>query len=261
MFARRLGSHGQKTPTMQCLSLARTLGQIANAERLARSSPCNRSTVEHLPMPSVPVMMMMMVMMPMPPGPLPLTALPLAALLRIGRHAPEPMAPPSTLLTLLAAVLGASAPPTLGELPSEFLPFPTLPVRALPNTSATVIFAAEISHDNSSPVLHVALLAGGVPGRGRGRRFRGVGGEAFDEGEDVEPLFFHELVVPFGIEIGRGGVAGGIVVRIEDAEFGADLEARDEVRLLEVASEVAVLAHVCEQLQRHQHILFPRHGC
>lgn len=76
----------------------------------------------------------------------------------LGSHAPEAMAAPCTFLALFAAILGAAAATTLRELPCELLPFAALPVSALTYAATALVFAAEIAHHHSRPVLHVALL-------------------------------------------------------------------------------------------------------
>lgn len=73
----------------------------------------------------------------------------------ISCHAPMPMKNPSTLLTLLTAILCSPTPPTLGELSSIFLPLAALKVRALANAAPQIVLAAQIPHDHAGPVLHV----------------------------------------------------------------------------------------------------------
>jgi hypothetical protein len=77
-----------------------------------------------------------------------------------GGHAPEAMAAPCALLAFLAAVFRPSASPTFGELASKLFPFPALPICALSNAASILVFAAQVSHHDASPVLHIALLLG-----------------------------------------------------------------------------------------------------
>lgn len=86
--------------------------------------------------------------------------------------APVTMVDPRTLLTLLAAVLGATAASALGKLALVFLPLATLIVGALANASSRVILPAEIPHHHTRPVLHVLGVVSN--------------GELLDQGEDIE---------------------------------------------------------------------------
>jgi hypothetical protein len=43
-------------------------------------------------------------------------------------------------------------------LPCEFFPFPTLIVRALSYSTTAIIFSTQISHYNSSPILHILAV-------------------------------------------------------------------------------------------------------
>ena len=65
---------------------------------------------------------------------------------------------PGTLLALLAAVFRSPASSALGKLSCELLPFPALIVCTLPNPTPTIVLAAQISHYNSCPVLHVLAM-------------------------------------------------------------------------------------------------------
>lgn len=76
---------------------------------------------------------------------------------RIGSDTPKSVTSPGTFLTFLAAVFGPSAAATLRELTLVLFPLATLPICTL-SDSSLFIFAAEITHDHTSPVLHVALL-------------------------------------------------------------------------------------------------------
>lgn len=67
-------------------------------------------------------------------------------------NAPEAVAAPSAFLALFRAVLGATAAAALCKLPCELFPLATLPVSALSNTTARVVFPAKVAHDHSCPV-------------------------------------------------------------------------------------------------------------
>lgn len=96
------------------------------------------------------------------------------------RNTPVPMVNPRALLTFFTAVLCPPAPSAFGKLPGVFLPFAALIIRALPNATTSVVFAAQVPHDNSSPVLHVL-------GMMSHREF-------FDQGEDVEVVWLEILI-------------------------------------------------------------------
>lgn len=65
---------------------------------------------------------------------------------------------PGTLLTLFAAVLCSAAPTALSKLPCEFLPFPALVVGTLSNATTGIVLAAQVTHNNSGPVLHIRAV-------------------------------------------------------------------------------------------------------
>ena len=73
-------------------------------------------------------------------------------------HAPEAVATPGAFLAFLGAVLGATAATTFGELTGEFFPFAALPVGALADAAARVVFAAEVAHNDAGPVGHIVVL-------------------------------------------------------------------------------------------------------
>lgn len=65
---------------------------------------------------------------------------------------------PGALLTLLAAVLCPAAPTALSKLPGELFPFTTLVISALSNPTPGIVLAAEITHDDAGPVLHISTV-------------------------------------------------------------------------------------------------------
>lgn len=69
-----------------------------------------------------------------------------------------PVEGPCTLLTIFTAVFCPSTTPTLSELPRVFLPFPTLVVCALTDAASRVVFAAQIPHNDTCPILHVGAV-------------------------------------------------------------------------------------------------------
>src|ERR1700760_1094224 len=94
--------------------------------------------------------------------------------------APMSMVQPSALLALFAAILGSPATSALGKLSCELFPLAALVVRALSDTSAGVVFAAEISHDYSGPVLHVRRVM--------------ANRKLLDQGENVEIVILGVLL-------------------------------------------------------------------
>ena len=66
--------------------------------------------------------------------------------------APEAMAAPRAFLALFGAVLCAAAAAAFCELPCVLFPFATLPVSTLSDTTARVVFPAEVTHDYACPV-------------------------------------------------------------------------------------------------------------
>ena len=79
-------------------------------------------------------------------------------LLRAGSDAPVSVVCPGALLALFAAVLSSTAAAALSKLTRVLLPFPALPVGTLPNASPSVILAAQVSHNNTGPVLHIGTV-------------------------------------------------------------------------------------------------------
>jgi len=102
-----------------------------------------------------------------------------------------PVEHPSTLLAFLAAVLRPPASATFGKLPCELLPFTTLIVCTLSDPTTAVVLAAQISHHNSCPVLHVLAVVSDS--------------KLLDERENVE-VVWEEVFFFFGI---AGGGRGG----------------------------------------------------
>lgn len=72
----------------------------------------------------------------------------------VGRYAPESVAAPRSLLAFFAAVFSSSAPSALGKLSCVFLPLATLPVCALADPTSALVFATQVTHNHSRPVLH-----------------------------------------------------------------------------------------------------------
>ena len=160
------------------------------------------------------------------------------------------MVHPRALLTLLAAVLGPTAPTALGELSRVALPLAAPIVRTLSDAAAVVVLAAEVAHDDPGPVLHVVRV---MPDR-----------ELLHQREDVkvvrQEILLHRLVVLVLVDASGPGGGGSASVGVQQVEFLADLEPGHEVRVLKVRPQVAVLGHVGQQLQRHEHVLVPGHG-
>jgi len=152
---------------------------------------------------------------------------------------------PSTLLTFLAAVLCASTPTTLSKLPGELLPLAAFVVGTLSNASTGIILAAEVPHNNTSPVLHVGTVVADC--------------EFFHQRENIIVIWQEIFLFQFLFPIHRHRFRIG-VLRVKQVEFLADLEAGDQVAVLEIRSQVAVLGNVCKKLQGHQDILFTGHG-
>ena len=129
------------------------------------------------------------------------------------------------------------------------LPFTALIVSALADAATSIIFAAEVSHDNTSPVLHVSTV---VPHC-----------ELLDEREEIEVIGKQILFVISIFIVDLRNVLilvhGGDVL-VNSSKLLADLETRDKVALLEIGAETTVLGDVCKKLQRHEHIFLPRHS-
>jgi hypothetical protein len=155
---------------------------------------------------------------------------------------------PCALLALFAAVFGASASTTLGKLASVLFPFAALVVCTLADTSTCVILTAEISHNNAGPVLHISAVVADC--------------ELLDQWEEVEVVGEQVLLI-VGIFIVDLGLLlffiHGRHVLINGSELLANLEARNEMALLEIGAKTAVLRDIGKKLQRHEHILLSRH--
>ena len=65
---------------------------------------------------------------------------------------------PGALLALFAAVLCPAAPTALSELPGELFPLTTLVISALSNPAPGIVLAAEVTHDDAGPVLHISTV-------------------------------------------------------------------------------------------------------
>lgn len=73
-------------------------------------------------------------------------------------YTPEAVAAPGTFLALFGAVLCATAAAALCELPCVLFPLAALPVGALSDAAARVVFPTEVAHDYACPVRHVIVL-------------------------------------------------------------------------------------------------------
>jgi hypothetical protein len=123
-----------------------------------------------------------------------------------------------------------------------------LVVCTLADAAASVIFAAEVSHDNASPVLHISTVIAHC--------------ELLNEREEVE-IVGKQILFVVGIFIVDLRnvlffVHGGDIL-VNGSKFFADLETRDKVALLEIRSKTTVLGDICKKLQRHEHVFLPRH--
>lgn len=127
--------------------------------------------------------------------------------------APVTMIHPRGFLTIFAAVLGAAATATLGKLSLELFPFTALVVCALPNATSRLVLAAEIPHDDASPVLHVF---GVMTHR-----------KLFHQGEDVDIVRKHVLLLFLWRFDRRRSF-------FQHLKFTVDFELRHEVRVLEI---------------------------
>jgi hypothetical protein len=159
---------------------------------------------------------------------------------------------PRTFLTFLAAVLGASTSATFGELASVLLPLATLIVGTLPDAASSLVLAAQISHNDSCPVLHIGAVV--------------AHSELLHKREEVEiireDIFLVILLVAnyllFFLFFFRV-LKRSVLVAVKQGEVFADLQSRYEVALLEVGTQAAVLGDISKQLERHQNVLLARH--
>jgi hypothetical protein len=159
------------------------------------------------------------------------------------------MESPCTLLALFAAVFGSSASATLGKLTSVLFPLTALVVGTLTDASTGVVLAAEISHDHASPVLHISAVVADC--------------ELLNEREKVEVVVEQILFVIGVLVINLRNFILLIHSRrvlVNGGKLLANLEARDKVTLLEIRAKTTVFRDVSKELQRHEHILLPRHG-
>jgi hypothetical protein len=150
---------------------------------------------------------------------------------------------PSTLLALFAAVLGPPASAALGKLTGVLFPLATLVVCTLADASTSVVLAAEVSHNNTSPVLHISAVVANC--------------ELLNKWEEVK-VVGEQILLIVGVLVIH---LGNFLFTIEHGEFLANLEARNKMTLLEVRAKTAVFGDVGEELQRHEYILLPWHGC
>lgn len=158
------------------------------------------------------------------------------------RDAPVTVERPSTFLALLAAILGTATSTALGKLAGVLLPLAALVVSALSDAPSGVVLAAEVPHHNTGPILHVGAV---VPDC-----------ELFNERKEVE-LVGQQVLLVIGILVVD---LRDILLAVEHGKLFANLESRDEVALLEVGAKAAVLRDVCQELERHEHVLFAGHS-
>ncbi|KAI6755314.1 hypothetical protein HG531_004420 [Fusarium graminearum] len=159
------------------------------------------------------------------------------------------MESPCTLLTLLTTVFGASTSAAFRELAGVLFPFTALVVGTLANTTTSVILAAEVSHDNASPVLHISTVIAHC--------------ELLDKREEVE-IVGKQILFVVGIFIVDLRnvlllVHGGDVL-VNGSKLFADLETRNKVALLEIRAKATVFGDIGKKLQRHKYIFLPRHS-
>jgi hypothetical protein len=69
-----------------------------------------------------------------------------------------PVENPGTLLAFLAAIFCPPTSAAFGKLPGEFFPFSALIVCTLSDPATAIVLAAQITHDNSGPVLHILTV-------------------------------------------------------------------------------------------------------
>jgi hypothetical protein len=77
---------------------------------------------------------------------------------RCGSNTPVAVVNPGAFLALFAAVFGPSAAAAFGKLACKLFPAAALVVGALPDASTGVILPAEVTHNNTRPVLHVRCV-------------------------------------------------------------------------------------------------------
>jgi len=124
------------------------------------------------------------------------------------RMAPVAMAWPGLALTLLAAILSAAASTTLGKLASELFPFAAFVPCALPDTSFGFVLSTEISHDYTSPVLHVLRVM--------------TNGELLHQWKDVVIIRLKEFLHVILVFLNWGGRTRGRAIK--HLEFAIDLK-------------------------------------
>ena len=137
---------------------------------------------------------------------------------------------PRIFLAVLAAVFSTATAAALCELPCIFLPFTALIVCTLPYASSIVVFAAEVPHNDTSPMLHIWRMMAYC--------------ELLNEGEDIEII--REQILFLLVLINGSNLASGLLVKymqvLSNLEFGY------EMGLLEVCPEVTVFGYVSKKL-------------
>jgi hypothetical protein len=135
-----------------------------------------------------------------------------------------PMVNPCILLAILAAILCPPTSATLGELPCHFFPFSTSIVRTLSNSAPRIIFAAEVLHHHTRPVLHIFRMM--------------ANGELLHQGEGVEIIRLQVLLI---LVILVNATGAGTTVLLRGLNITIESQFRDEMRGLEKWSQIAVL--------------------
>lgn len=156
--------------------------------------------------------------------------------------APVPVIHPSGFLALFAAVFGATATSTFGELTLEHLPLATFEVGTLADPAPCLIFATKISHDHTRPVLHVLRVMSH--------------GELLHQGEDVD-IIGQQILIFLLTHLSRGRSIG---ILIQKMKLTVNLQLGHKMGELEKCAQVAVLGDVSQQLQGHKNILITGHS-
>lgn len=137
---------------------------------------------------------------------------------------------PSVLLTLLTAIFRATAPTAFGKLPCPLLPLAASVIRTLADPAASIIFAAEIPHHDTSPVLHVLGMVA----------YR----ELFNKRENIE-IIGEQVFFAFRLVHSEGFAVWSVVKHLQ---VETNLELGYQVRFLKISSEVTVFGNVSEKL-------------
>ncbi|KAI6766240.1 hypothetical protein HG530_007310 [Fusarium avenaceum] len=157
------------------------------------------------------------------------------------------MESPCTLLALFAAVFGSSASATLGKLTSVLFPLAALVVSTLADASTGIVLAAEISHDHTSPVLHISAVVTNC--------------ELLNEWKKVEVVVKQILFVVGIFVVNLRNFILFIHSRrvlVNGGKLLANLEARHKVTLLEIRAKTTVLRDVESCAAKHGVAVF--HG-